>query len=234
MSRERVPEIGPAARSRADRPIATAYLRHRFGWLFGTLLLTLAAGPTLDALVPHHNALQLLLALNLVAAIASVAREHDMRIPIMLGISFAVARVAQAAVGVPGMLGVSEGLWLIGIVLAMVTTVRHAFGRGAVDAERIFAALDAYLLAGLLFGVAYWMLDALWPGSFGGTAPGALDASHAIYFSFVTIATLGYGDVTPVSEPARGLAIVEGVSGQMYLAVLVARLVSLYARQHED
>ena len=52
---------------------------------------------------------------------------------------------------------------------------------------------------------------------------------HAIYFSFVTIATLGYGDVIPASAPAQGLAIVEGVGGQMYLVVLVARLVGLYA-----
>ena len=108
--------------------------------------------------------------------------------------------------------------------------MRHAFGRGAVDRERIFAALDAYLLAGFLFGVAYWTLERLWPGSFGGGAAGQFDFPHAIYFSFVTIATLGYGDVVPVSPPARGLAIVEGISGQMYLAVLVARLVSLYAR----
>ena len=79
-------------------------------------------------------------------------------------------------------------------------------------AERILAALDAYLLAGLLFGVL----------------------PRAIYFGFVTIATLGYGDVVPISEPARGLALVEGVSGQMYLAVLVARVVSLYSQQRED
>jgi hypothetical protein len=50
----------------------------------------------------------------------------------------------------------------------------------------------------------------------------------------VTIATLGYGDIVPVSAPARGLAVVESIAGQMYLTVLVARLVSLYARQPES
>lgn len=211
----------------------TVYRRHRFAWLFVSLLLTLAAGPTLDVLVPKHNPLQVLLAVNLLAAIGSVARERDMRIPLFLGVAFIAARVLQAALHVPGMLAVSDGLWLIGVALTMVASVRHAFGRGVVDAERIFAALDAYLLAGLLFGVAYWMLDRVWPTSFASTT-GTFDPFHAIYFSFVTIATLGYGDVTPASEPARGLAIVEGVSGQLYLTVLVARLVSLYARQHED
>jgi voltage-gated potassium channel Kch len=52
----------------------------------------------------------------------------------------------------------------------------------------------------------------------------------AIYFSFVTLATLGYGDIVPRSDLARGLAIVEGVGGQLFLAVMVARLVSLYGR----
>jgi hypothetical protein len=120
------------------------------------------------------------------------------------------------------------------IVLAMMATARYALSPRAVDAEHILAALDAYLLAGLLFAVAYWMLDRTWAGSFAGATPAALDLPRAIYFSYVTIATLGYGDVVPASAPARGLAVLEGVSGQMYLAVLVARLVSLYARERDD
>ena len=56
---------------------------------------------------------------------------------------------------------------------------------------------------------------------------------YACLFASLLV-TLGYGDVVPASEPAQGLAIVEGVSGQMYLAVLVARLVSLYAQQRES
>ena len=119
---------------------------------------------------------------------------------------------------------------MLAIVLATGAAGRHAFGRGVVDRERILAALDAYLLVGLLFGVAYWMLDRQWPASFAGVAPG-LDLPRAMYFSFVTIATLGYGDVVPTSPGARGLAILEGVGGQMYLAVLVAWLVSQLARE---
>jgi hypothetical protein len=210
-----------------------AYRRRRFAWLFATLLLTLAAGSTLDALASRHNPLEWLLALNLLAAVASVAHEGRMRLPLLLGIGFVAARALRAAAGVPGMLAVSDGLWLTAIALTTLASVRHALGRGVVNTERILAALDAYLLAGLLFGVAYWTLDRVWPASFGGTASGQLDLPRAIYFSFVTLATLGYGDVVPASEPARGLAIVEAVSGQMYLAVLVARLVSLYSQQRE-
>ena len=214
--------------------VVRSYRRRRFTWLFVTLLLTLGAGPTLNTFFPRSNPLQLLLAVNLVAAIASVAREGHMRLPLLLGIGFVAARALRAALGIPEMIAVSDGLWLTAVVLATISSMRHALGRGGVDAERILAALDAYLLAGLLFAVAYWTLDRMWPASFGGVTSETIDLPRAIYFSFVTIATLGYGDVVPVSEPARGLAILEGVSGQMYLTVLVARLVSLYSQQRND
>jgi hypothetical protein len=59
----------------------------------------------------------------------------------------------------------------------------------------------------------------------------ALTAPRAIYFSFVTQATLGYGDIVPVGDHAQGVVVAQGMGGQMYLAVLIARLVSLYAAQ---
>jgi hypothetical protein len=221
----------PSGARRVTTAVVSGYRRHRFAWLFASLLLTLGAGPTLHAVAARYNPLAVLLALNLLAAIASVAREGAMRLPLVLGGAFVAARVVQAVLGVPGMLEISDGLWLVALVLATVTSVRTALAAGAVDAERILAALDAYLLAGLIFGAAYWMLERAWPGSFGG---GGFDLPHAMYFSFVTIASLGYGDLVPVSEPARGLAILEAVSGQMYMTVLVARLVSLYSQAARD
>jgi voltage-gated potassium channel Kch len=75
------------------------------------------------------------------------------------------------------------------------------------------------------------VLEENWPGSF--AAAGDFSRMTAIYFSFVTLSTLGYGDILPRSDVARGLAIVEGIGGQLFLAVLVARLVSLYAAGRE-
>jgi hypothetical protein len=136
--------------------------------------------------------------------------------------------------GVEALLPISEMLWVSASLLATAATARHALRAGVVDAEHIFAALDVYLLAGLIFAVCYWLLDQTWPASFGVASASDLDLARAIYFSFVTIATLGYGDVVPASDSARGLAILEAVGGQMYLTVLVARLVSLYSKQSEE
>lgn len=210
------------------------YRRHRFAWLFFSLLLTLAAHPALEALVSGFNPLELLLAVNLVAATASAAHERGIRVLLLLGVAFAVARGIRAVLGIETLLPISQVLWILASLLAMATTARHALRAGVVDAEHIFAALDAYLLAGLIFAVCYWLFDQTWPASFGVASASDLDLARAIYFSFVTLATLGYGDVVPASDSARGLAILEAVSGQMYLTVLVARLVSLYAKQADE
>jgi hypothetical protein len=119
------------------------------------------------------------------------------------------------------------------MLLAMLVMVRFAFRTGPVDSERICAALDAYLVLGLVFGVSFWILDQLSPGSLAMAAEGPISLNRAVYFSFVTIATLGYGDIVPASDVAGGIAVVEAVIGQFYLVVLVARLVSLYARQSD-
>jgi hypothetical protein len=101
-----------------------------------------------------------------------------------------------------------------------------------VHREHLYAGLSAYLLAGVFFGVFYWVLEQTWSGSFAIPGEGVrsdFSLPGAIYYSFVTLTTLGYGDIIPRSEVARGLAIMEAVAGQLYLAVLIARLVSLYA-----
>ena len=205
------------------------YHHHRFAVLFVTLLLTLAGGMTLEEIAPLHNPLEWLLGLSLLAAIASVVREGFVRIPIAMAVTFVFARLLRATFDAPGLLPLTEGIWVVGVALALVVAVRHAFGGGDVGQEHVFAALDAYLLAGFLFGIVYWTIHRLNPGAFGGPAAENMRVSTGMYFSFVTIASLGYGDIVPVSAPARSLAVLEALSGQMYLAVLVARLVSLYS-----
>lgn len=214
--------------------VLETYRRHRFAWLFFSLLLTIAAHPVLEALVSGFNPSELLLAVNLVAAVASAAHERWIRVLLLLSIAFVITRGIRTVLGVEVLLPISQVLWVAASLLATAATARHALRAGVVDAEHIFAALDVYLLAGLIFAVCYWLLDQTWPVSFGAASASDLDLARAIYFSFVTIATLGYGDVVPVNDSARGLTVLEAVGGQMYLAVLVARLVSLYSQQADE
>ena len=132
-----------------------SYRRHRFGWLFFSLLATLGLGPLLETLTPGFDLLELLLAVNLLAAIGSAQRERWFLLLVLLGVAFVAARGAHSLLGVELLMPLSQFLWISAGLLALVATLRHALRAGTVDAERIFAALDAYLLAGLMFGVCY-------------------------------------------------------------------------------
>jgi len=211
-----------------------SYRAHRFAWLFFALLFTIGGHGVLATLRAGFNPLDLFLAVTLAAAIASAVQERWPWELLFLGLAFLVTRGIQAVLGIEALLPIGQVLWVVASLLALVTTARQALRPGRVNAERIFAAMDVYLLAGLIFGVCYWLLEHIWPASVRAASASALDLADAIYFSFVTLAALGYGDVVPVSNAARGLATLEVIGGQIYLVVLVARLVSLYARHSEE
>jgi hypothetical protein len=210
-----------------------SFRRHRFATLLFLLLVTLAVAPIFAA-VTGVDLWEFLFGVILLAAIASAADVPWIRTLVLLGLGFFAVRLVQILAGVDALMPLSQVLWIATALLATVVTMRHALRAGKVNAEKICAALDAYLLLGLIFGVAYRLIDGTWPGSFTMAVEAPLSLGRAVYFSFVTLATLGYGDIVPASDAAAGVTIVEAMIGQFYLVVLVARLVSLYARADTD
>jgi hypothetical protein len=210
------------------RELGRAYLRQRYAILFYTLLLTMVAAPVVDALELKGALIELFLAANLLAAVIPVgtARSRSALLTTIAVVS--LGRPIAAWLDHPALSAITLGLWTVIGLFAAAAALRFAMGATSVDSEHLYAALSAYLLAGIFFGLFYWVLQQVWSGTF--AASGDFSRMSAIYFSFVTLATLGYGDIVPRTDVARGLAIVEGVGGQLFLAVLVARLVSLYSR----
>ena len=208
--------------------LARAHGVHRYAVLFYTLLFTLAASPLLAALHFGTDLLQIFLAFSLFVALTDVP-DQRWRLLLLLAAAVIVGlRLAPAPTVGPGL---ATGSLFAGSALALVAAaraVRFAVRAQVISAEQIYAALSAYLLAGLCFGVLHWAIETAWPGSFVEAARSGstgLSLSTAIYYSFVTLATLGYGDVVPRTEVARGVAVLEAVGGQLYVAVTVARLV---------
>jgi hypothetical protein len=213
--------------------IVTAYSSRRYAILFYSLLATLAAGPVLNALAINADFLEVFLAANLLAAVIPMASGNRGFLLTGLLLVACVLRYGAAWLDKPTPSVVGLALWAVTALLAAASTLRFAARAKSVDSEHLYAAMDAFLLAGVFLGVLYWVIEYLSPGSITMARDGAgseFSISTAIYFSFVTLATVGYGDVVPQSETARGIAIVEAVAGQFYLAVLIARLVSLYGR----
>jgi hypothetical protein len=120
---------------------------------------------------------------------------------------------------------------LAAVVLAQV------FREGPITAQRVQGAIAVYLLLGLAWAFTYEAIALRWPQAFtfssGATDPSVDLSSHFVYFSFVTLTTVGYGDITAVHPLGRSLATAEALVGQLFPAILLARLVSmeLYYRQ---
>jgi len=121
--------------------------------------------------------------------------------------------------------------------ISTITIIRHVLSERRVSNDKIYGAICGYLLLGLIWALIYTALENAQPGSFRFhfepliTSP--FDYTYPIYlgefvyYSFVTLTTLGYGDVIPLNHTARALSSIESVTGQLYIAVLIARLVGL-------
>ena len=124
---------------------------------------------------------------------------------------------------------------LVCLGLMAIVVLARAFRGGPVNVHRIQGAVAAYLLLGLAWASAYELVALLAPGAYTSAQTVAQHPRWGwIYFSFVTLTTVGYGDVTPVHPVARSLAMMEALTGQLYPAILLARLVSLHAQPSDE
>jgi Ion channel len=211
--------------------IGQTYLKRRYTILFYTLVFTIVASPIIAAFGLSGAVIDSLLAASLLVAVMPVHAGRIRNLMLAVLIVMWLAHPVTARLGFPILSEMTRVTWTLIGLLAAAAALRFAMRGAKVYAEHVYAALSAYLLAGIYFGNLYWALEQVHPGTLTATD---FSRSAAIYFSFVTLATIGYGDILPRTEVARALAIIEGVGGQLFLAVLVARLLSLYSKSAAD
>lgn len=122
------------------------------------------------------------------------------------------------------------------LLLATGDAMRQIAKGNNISANRIIGAICVYLMLGVIWALSYALMEAIIPGSFKGLTEHAASTGWNpdwAYFSFVTLSTLGYGDITPVTYSARALSYFEAIVGQFYLAVLVAGLVGAYLSEKQ-
>lgn len=208
---------------------------HRYAALFFSLLLTVAIGPLLETVDFGRTAVEAFLAVNLIAAVFPIVLLGERRV---LWAMIAIALVLRwySSRNPSGTLTViAAATWGVIALIAAYRAVRYALSSVRISAERLYAALSAYLLIGVCWGVVYAAVVRANPAALlagGAVPPHGIDLGDAIYFSFITLATVGYGDLTPATPAMRGLAVLEAIIGQMFLAILVARLVGLRTAEH--
>jgi voltage-gated potassium channel Kch len=221
---------------------------HRFDILLGALVLLLLSAPVVRVLAavlhPQLALFTLSTAFGLVLLSAVFAVNQDRR-SVMFALTLAVPgfflHELDALFGGDAMLGASHLFSGTFLAYTILLILRFVFASRRVDYNTICAALCAYLLIGVFWANVYSFTAIVDPDSFrlglaeedasGAMRFGGAHSIYPIYFSFVTLTTLGYGDIVPTSAGARMLATMEAVMGQLYLAVLVARLVGLQIAQ---
>lgn len=227
-----------------DGPIAQSHQHHhrrrfvadRFGGNYAPLLVALvllyALAPVLDEGFWSSRLLDGLFYITILlgARGATGRRLHLITIVVLALVGMVASALGDRpdweTLSILGDLG--NAALLVGLCVLILFDVLRI---SRVSADTILGALCVYLLISLIAAFLYHALDTADRGAFAGIGDGDNRTADLLYFSVTTLATLGYGDITPLSPLARALATMEALAGQLYLVVLVAHLVGLRLAQ---
>jgi hypothetical protein len=215
---------------RATRDALSRIFYQRCFWLFAALLALIGA----VSFVPSNDEGRLMLnALNmfvLIAAVAAVGRTT---------LSFVIALL----LAVPAVWFQYSGLWndndrelatswMFSAGLYFITTaylLRYVFQPRVMTPDKLFGAAAAYLIIGVLWAYIYAIVGYFSPQSFMVVGqPGSVVYADALYLSITVLTSTGFGDITPLTRQARGVCMVEQITGALFVAILIARLAGVY------
>lgn len=209
-------------------------------FLLAFLTLATIALPTFNFPQIGQLVLSLIFALALIfGSFAIIRRRGLIYVVIGLTISTFVVDVVDVLTPSRGLAALDTTLKLVCLLILATMTLNRTFRPGRVTGYQVAGGIAGYLLIGLIWTFAYQLLMEGAPDAIhfehGASDVFSQQPSDLIYFSFVTLTTVGYGDVHPVGRAARSLAVAEALVGQLYIAILIASLIgmALQARTEE-
>jgi len=166
------------------------------------------------------------------AAMVELSPRKSLRVPSVI-LAVGSMSAALAAIYHPVRILLIINWAIMGLFFGYVSTVLfvHLGRPGKITSGRLYISVSLYLLLGIFYYVVFNLLDTIHPGSFvsaGATGENRIRRYSHLYFSLATLTTLGYGDIVPATPFARILSVLEAVTGVLYIAITVARLVSAY------
>jgi hypothetical protein len=224
----------------SQKRLISRFIPKKYISLLATFLFMFFVYPLLPKNLDANIVFQGLFTLIMIASVFSVSQDKKFLITgLILGIPsiilmWSIHLSNSRLVVFLGMLCVTLFLSYV-----MISILLHVLNTDKVTADTVGGAVCVYILLGLVFGIFYVLIYFADSGSF--KIPEMLDSVYAsnetekllhtpliTYFSFITLTTVGYGDVTPVSKIARSFCALEGLLGQLYMTVIIARFVGLY------
>lgn len=203
------------------------------------LLLSLLVLILLSPVMDHSGWRSLVLAvLTVIPVILSTIRLSEMRAwmwpSVVLMLAGLILSVTTSIFRSEALDGVRWGFLAAFFAVAVVGLFSYLRNSRSITQGHLLTAINIYLLLGALWMAIYCAMDAFYPGSIEFGKYPAARQSELLYFSLITLSTIGYGDVVPISGETRMLAALEGVAGVLYIAITVAILVSRFRRELSD
>jgi voltage-gated potassium channel Kch len=203
----------------------------RFLFLFISMVLMFVFRPFLEDYIGIRYLMGIFFLVIFISAVYAVSQKRSTLI-----IALLLALLTEALEW-SGHLTAISSLHILGdifggLLLAYTATIIliYLFTEDRITGDMIMGAICVYFLMGLVWSFVFSTLETFQPGSFQ-MPHGTVNKATFTYYSYVTLTTLGYGDMTPISTPARSFALLEAMMGQLYLAVLIARLVGIHIAQ---
>jgi len=171
--------------------------------------------------------------------LAAFSMERHKKTILIMAISVFVVEWISSLIGLKYLYEIARVLTIIFFIIIVINLIALIARSKVVDSKVILDAINGYLLMALVFGLLVAILNSINPESFNfssmanGDSEFAYDFSSPMYFSLVTTTTLGYGDIVPKTPAARSLATFIAVSGQLYIAIIIALLVGKFAARNE-
>jgi hypothetical protein len=201
--------------------------------VFVFCLLMVAPPLIADGLLPSW-VVDVLFSLVVVSGVLAVAEKRWVSMAAFaLAAATLLVRWLHFGLGRTALAVVDAGLGALTLFLFACMVLVQVLRKGRITMHRVRGSVAAYLLFGLSWAAAYQLVFVVRPDAFRLT-PGMDPRLELVYYSFVTLTTVGYGDITPLTAFARSLAIAEALLGQLFPAVLIARLVSLEIASRSD
>ncbi len=219
-------------RGNANLPLGQIIFRGRFLNLLIYILVLIAIQPFDEAIGEFGLLLDIIVTFILVSAIYAVSHKNTHTIiGILLAVPLLASMWTKQLAGIRWMQIPETFFGLAFFFFIIVIILKFIFNEDEINRDIIAGAAAVYLLLAIAWAYAYRAIEVLQPGSFAIADAQNVTYGIALYYSFVTITTLGYGDIFPITTTARSFAILEAIVGQLYLVITIALLVGVHVSQ---
>ena len=212
------------------------YFKDRFLFLLISILCLLVLAPIFQGFGGIRILMNAFITAILISGTYAASKKNYITITAAsLSLPMLVSIWISHFVDMPFLVLVGDCFGIAFIAFLVIIILSFIFGEHEVTSNVIYASIVVYLLIAIMWAFVFSVLESIHPGSFAiGESQIEVGQPLFIYYSFVTITTLGYGDITPITATASSFSVLEAVTGQIYLVVLVARLVGMHIAQSMD